>query len=41
MLAEFTDDVETPAELAEEDKEFLNRLEEMAKEVDDEPNNTD
>lgn len=41
VLAEFADDVEVPGELAGEDKDFLNSLEEMAKEVNDEPNSID
>ncbi len=41
LLAGPSDDVEALGELAEEDKEFLNSLEEMAKGVDDEPNSID
>jgi hypothetical protein len=41
VLAEFADDVEVPDELAEEDKDFLDSLEKMAKEVQDEPNSVD
>ncbi len=41
LLVEGADDVEAPAELAEEDKDFLNSLEKMVKEVEDEPNSID
>jgi len=41
LLAEAADEVEAQGELAEEDKDFLNSLEEMAKEVGDEPNSID
>ncbi len=41
LLAEAADDVEAPGELAEEDKDFLNSLEKMAKEVEDNPNSID
>jgi hypothetical protein len=41
LIAEGVDDTEAPGELAEEDKDFLNSLEEMAKEVDDEPDSID
>ncbi len=41
LLEEGANDIETRDELAEEDKEFLNSLEKMAKEVADEPNSID
>ncbi len=41
LLAEVADNVDAPGELTDEDKDFLNSLEEMAKEVDDEPNSID
>jgi len=41
VLAEVPDDVEVPGEVAEEDKDFLNDLEEMAKEVEDDPDSID
>jgi hypothetical protein len=40
-LEEVADDIETPAELGEEDKDFLNSLEKMAGEVADEPDSID
>jgi hypothetical protein len=41
LLAEAADDIEAWGELAEEDKDFLNSLEEMVKEVADEPDSID
>ncbi len=41
VLAEVADDIKVPGELAEIDKEFLNNLEEMAKEVEDDPGSID
>jgi hypothetical protein len=41
VLAEVADDIEAPGELAEDDKDFLNDLEEMAKEVEDDPDSID
>jgi len=41
VLAEVADDVEPPGELAEEDRDFLNSLEKMAKEVQDDANSID
>jgi hypothetical protein len=41
ILAEVADDIEAPGELAEEDKDFLNNLEKMVKEVEDEPDSID
>lgn len=41
LLAEAADDIGASGQLAEEDKDFLNSLEKMAKEVDDEPNSID
>jgi len=41
LLAEATNDSEAPGELIEEDKDFLNSLEEMVKEVEDEPGSID
>ena len=41
VLAEAADDIEGPGELVEEDKDFLNSLEEMVKEVKDEPDSID
>lgn len=41
VLAEVAEGIEAPGELAEEDKDFLNSLEEMAKEVEDEPDSID
>ena len=41
VLAEAADDIGALGELGEEDMDFLNSLEEMAKEVDDEPNSID
>ena len=41
LLAEAADDIGAAGELAEEDKDFLNSLEEMVKEVEDEPNSID
>ena len=41
VLAGVPDDIGAPGELVEEDKDFLNDLEEMAKEVEDDPNSID
>jgi len=41
LPAEAVDDVEGSGESGEEDKNFLNDLEEMAKEVEDDPNSID
>ena len=41
LLAEATDDIGAAGELAEEDKDFLDSLEKMVKEVEDEPNSID
>jgi len=41
LLAEAADDIRAAGELAEEDKDFLNSLEKMVKEVEDEPNSID
>ena len=41
LLAEAADDIGAAGELTEEDKDFLNSLEEMVKEVEDEPNSID
>jgi hypothetical protein len=41
LLAEATNDIKAPCELPEEDKDFLNSLEKMAREVADEPNSID
>ena len=41
VLAEVTDETKAQDELGEEDKDFLNSLEEMAKEVEDEPDSID
>jgi hypothetical protein len=41
ILAEVADDIEAPGELAEEDKDFLESLEKMVKEVEDEPDSID
>ena len=41
LLAQAADDIGALGELGEEDMDFLNSLEEMAKEVDDEPNSID
>jgi hypothetical protein len=41
LLAQAADDVGVLGELGEEDMDFLNSLEEMAKEVDDEPGSID
>lgn len=41
LLAEVADDIETPGEFAEEDKDFLNSLEKIAKEVQDDANSID
>jgi hypothetical protein len=41
LLAEATNDIEAPGELIEKDKDFLNSLEKIAKEVEDEPGSID
>ena len=41
LLAEAADDIGAAGELTEEDKDFLNSLEKMVKEVADEPNSID
>jgi hypothetical protein len=41
VIAEVADDIKAPGESGEEDKEFLNSLEEMAGEVKDEPGSID
>ncbi len=41
LLAEAADEIEASGELTEEDKDFLNSLEKMVKEVADEPNSID
>jgi hypothetical protein len=41
LLAEAADDIGAAGELAEEDKDFLDSLEKMAKEVEDEPDSID
>jgi len=41
VLAEVTDDIEAPGELAEDNKDFLESLEKMAGEVEDEPDSID
>ncbi len=41
LVAEAADDIGEKGELTEEDKDFLNSLEKMAKEVADEPNSID
>ena len=41
VLAEVADDIEAPDELDEEDKDFLNSLEKMVKEVEDDPGSID
>ena len=41
LLAEAADDIRAEGELTEEDKDFLNSLEKMVKEVADEPNSID
>jgi hypothetical protein len=41
VLAEVPDDIMAPGEVAEEDMDFLNDLEEMAKEVEDDPDSID
>jgi hypothetical protein len=41
LLAQAADDIGALGELGEEDMDFLNSLEEMAKEVDDEPGSID
>jgi hypothetical protein len=41
LLTEAGNGIEAQGELAEEDKDFLNSLEKMAEEVDDEPNSID
>ncbi len=41
LLAKAADDIEATGGLTEEDKDFLNSLEEMVKEVEDEPNSID
>jgi hypothetical protein len=41
ILAQAADDIGALGELGEEDMDFLNSLEEMAKEVDDEPGSID
>ena len=40
-LAEVADDTKAPDELGEEDKAFLDSLEKMVKEVEDEPDSID
>jgi len=40
-LGEVSDDIEAPGELGEDDKDFLNSLEKMVKEVEDEPDSID
>jgi hypothetical protein len=41
ILAQAADDIGALGDLGEEDMDFLNSLEEMAKEVDDEPGSID
>jgi hypothetical protein len=41
VLAEVADDIEAPGKLAEDEKDFLHDLEEMAKEVEDDPDSID
>jgi hypothetical protein len=41
VLAEVSDDIEAPGELAEEDTNFLKRLEKMVKKVEDDPDSID
>ena len=41
VLAEVGDDIEVLGDLGEEDKDFFNDLEEMAKKVEDDPGSID
>jgi hypothetical protein len=41
VLAEVEDETKTPGESGEDEKDFLSDLEEMAKEVEDDPNSID
>jgi hypothetical protein len=41
LLVEVANDIEASDRLGEDDKDFLNSLEKMAKEVDDEPDSID
>jgi len=41
VLAEVTDETKAPGELAEDNKDFLESLEKMAGEVEDEPDSID